>query len=789
VTAPLSTCRLQLEPGFGFARAAARVDYLRRLGISHLYLSPIAEARAGSPHGYDVTDPNRVRAELGGREAFERLAGVARGAGLGVIIDMVPNHLAASIENPWWRETLEKGRDADAAAIFDIDWDAGGGRVVLPVLGDSLDDVLERREIAIERDQGALVAAYFDQRFPIAGDAEPTDDPPRVREALDAQRYELVDWRAGDARRNYRRFFDIDHLVGVRVEDAKVFERTHGLVGELWDAGLIDGVRVDHVDGMARPGEYLRRLRERLAPRGGESAIILVEKILGEHESLPAEWPVDGTTGYEALNAITRVFVSRREVEAFGERAVEAGARDVSGPGLVAQAKREVARKLFAGELERLAIEAAGLLGGSDAATMERSLVEFAARLRVYRTYLGDGAARAEDERRLNEAAGDDDLARRFVGRLIAGVRRGEAAALRVARRLEQLSGPVMAKGLEDTAHYRCTTLTALNEVGNEPGRADESAVGAFHAMMERRALESPRSLTPLTTHDSKRSEDVRARILALAEAPGAWALALEETRPRLDEAAGRAIAPEDAIFLLQAAIGLWPEAGETPDEAWVERLGEYMVKAVREAKRRSSWRDPDEAYESAAQRACAAAAQSVTLAAVVGATELAAARITLVQAALRVLCPGVPDLYQGAATAQRSLVDPDNRRPVPWDDCEERLARLEAGEAPRDLSDRKLELTRRLGALRRRRAELFQRGAYAPVEVAAPGVLAFERRLEGERVIVLAAIREAGLAAGTLPAPAQGSWTDAVSGRAVEGGAIDPPWAGWPVAVLEPSP
>jgi (1->4)-alpha-D-glucan 1-alpha-D-glucosylmutase len=733
-----------------------------------------------------------VRGELGGRGGFDRLAATVRDQGLGIIIDIVPNHMAASTENPWWRQTLERGSEADAATIFDIDWDSGEGRVVLPVLGGSLGEVLERREISIVRQGDALEAAYFEQRFPIAGDAEPTEDPARVREILAEQRYELEDWRAGGARRNYRRFFDIDELVGVRVEDEHVFARTHELVRELWESGAIDGVRVDHIDGMARPGEYLSRLRQLLAPREGQDALIYVEKILGEGERLPSEWPVDGTTGYETLNDINRVFVSRAEADRFGEIARTAGASDIDGPALVLEAKREIARTLFAGELARLAVDAAALAGEPNVDETEAALVELMARLEVYRTYLGDGAVRDPDERRLRAAAAGNELAERVVDHMIGGVRRGDNASLALAQRLEQLSGPLMAKGLEDTAHYRCATLTALNEVGGEPGLAREDPIRAFHEAMAARAVEAPAALTPLTTHDAKRSEDARARILALAEAPEVWANMLEATTPALDDAAGRQLATEDAVFLLQAAVGIWPEPGdaaaEAPDEEWVERLADYAVKAVREGKRRSSWRDPDEDYEAAMRRACSAVAASVTLAALVGFIEQAAARITLAQTALRIMAPGVPDLYQGAATVQRSLVDPDNRRPVPWDDREARLARLERGEPLRDLGDRKLELTRRLGALRTQRHELFSRGGYERIAVATPGVLAFERRLEEERMIVAVAARERAMAAPTIELPIGGLWRDALSERVIEGGMIAPAWDAWPVLVLEPA-
>ena len=801
VTAPVATYRLQFRPpetlttaddGFGFDDATARVDYLRRLGISHLYLSPIAEAQTGSAHGYDVTDPNEIRAELGGRDAFERLIEAAREAGLGVIVDIVPNHMAASVENPWWRATLAGGRDAPESRVFDIDWDAGGGKVVLPTLGSSLDAAIEGGELAIVEDGGELAAAYYDDRFPIRGEAQATDDPRLVREILGRQRYELIDWRQGAARRNYRRFFDINHLAGVCVEDEEVFEATHRLVRELWESGLIDGVRVDHVDGMARPGEYLRRLRETLAPRAGAPALIYVEKILGERERLPEAWPVDGTTGYEALNDINRLFVSGAEAARFGAIAAGIGAEDLDGPALVVEAKREIAQRLFPGELERLATLAAPALGDTDLDQASRAIVRLVAHLDVYRTYLGDGDRRDEDAQRLRAAAkaSGDETAER-IAELAIGSHEFPQRERFVAA-FEQFSGPVMAKGLEDTAHYRCATLTALNEVGAEPGGAASDPPAAFISAMIARAREAPAAMTPLTTHDTKRSEDARARILALAEAPEEWSAALRACKPELDAAAERELAPEDAIFLLQSAVGIWPEGGE-PDEVWADRLAAYMEKALREGKRRSHWLEPDEAYESAVRRACQALpglAARARLEQLVKRIEPTAGAITLVQTALRLLSPGVPDTYRSTEIVRRSLVDPDNRRAANWEALSARLARLEGGGPATDLNDRKMDLVRRLHALRSRRRSLFADGSFEAIEARAAGLLAFARARDRDRVIVAAGVRDAGRKLERLELDAGGAWRDALSGREVAGDrlVIDQPWRDWPVIVLEPA-
>jgi (1->4)-alpha-D-glucan 1-alpha-D-glucosylmutase len=644
-----ATYRLQLGPGMGFADALGLVPYLRDLGVSHLYLPPSFQAREGSTHGYDVVDPGRISEELGGEEAFRALVAAVHDAGMGIVLDIVPNHMATDDANRWWadRDLREK--------FFDIDPETG----------------------------------------------------------------------------RHRRFFDIDHLAGVRQEDPEVFAATHELALRLLREGAVDGLRIDHPDGLADPAGYLRRLRE------GGAEHVWVEKILDPGEKL-RDWPVDGTVGYEFLNDVAAVYV-----DPAGEAPLTALWVEVSGDarpfGAVAdEAKREQARGPFAPDadwLRRLWPQA-----GDD---LEAKL----ASLPVYRTYIRDGGEPAPEDLEVLDEAGIGDW-------LLSAPRE-------FVTRFQQTTPPVMAKGVEDTAFYRYARLLALNDVGGDPSRFGLS-VAQFHAANRERAERFPRHLLVTQTHDTKRSGDVRARIGALSTMPGAWA----EHVQRWLELTADVPGPDglERYFIFQTLAGAWPIE---PD-----RMVAYMEKALREGKRTTNWIEPDEAHEQAVERFVRGLYSHSEFLADFEPFAAALARVgdraALGQLLLKLTVPGLPDIYQGDELLALSLVDPDNRRPVDWERRRAVLDELRAGAAPTD-ETRKLWLIGRALALRARRPDAFA-GAYTPLE-AGPDAVAFRR---GEDVVAVALLRGDG-AGVTVELPA-GSWRDVLSVAEVPGGRSELP-------------
>src|SRR5215204_889784 len=558
-----STYRVQLSGAFGFAAARAAVPYLADLGVSHLYTSPILRARSGSAHGYDVVDPTQVSPELGGEAGLRELVATLRDHGMGLVVDLVPNHMTTSEENPWWVETLRGGPAAEAARVFDIDWEAGGGRVRLPVLGGPLEQVADQVRV------GDGWVSYHEHRFPMA----PGTD------RLAQQHYELVEWRRAAVDLNYRRFFTVNDLIGVRQEDPEVYRLTHATVLRLVADGLVDGVRVDHIDGLADPAAYLRRL-------AAEVPFVVVEKILEDGERLPA-WPVAGTTGYEFLAVADGVLVDRAAAGAFA-----GGYRELTGddpdPAAVALAcKRERLERDFGAEVAGVARHLPGDSGANRAA-----VVELAARLPVYRTYVTGSAPVAEADRKvIGEAAaaarpGLEPAGAAALDRLVAALLL-ERPAPEAVRRFQQLSGPAMAKGVEDTALYRDTRLVVRNEVGGNLGRFGRPVAELHQANAEREAR-WPQSMLATSTHDTKRGEDVRARLAVLSEHPDRWWPLAERWTARL--AAG--VDPADALLLWQTLAGAWPLERD--------RCQAYIEKAAREAGLHTTWTDPDPAYERA---------------------------------------------------------------------------------------------------------------------------------------------------------------------------------------------
>ncbi|WP_329063043.1 malto-oligosyltrehalose synthase [Amycolatopsis sp. NBC_01480] len=737
MTKPSSTYRVQLRPELTFTDAAELVDYLRDLGVGALYTSPVLDATPGSTHGYDVVDPTRARPELGGEEARKALSARLKEAGLGLVVDIVPNHMAVEVPktNAWWWDVLRNGRESAYAGYFDIDWSRG--RLLLPVLGD--DDAVA--DLAVEGDE----LVYYDHRFPIA----PGTDGGSPQEVHDRQHYELVGWRRGNAELNYRRFFDITNLAAVSVEKPEVFAETHGEVLRWVADGDVQGLRVDHPDGLADPGGYMTRLRE-----GAPGAWLVVEKILHPGEALPQSWPVDGTTGYDALREIAGVFVDPAAAPAFTRLAGELGGR-TDYHAVEEQARRLVTDRILVAEVRRIA----ALLTGVETEAARAAVAEVMIAFPVYRSYLPEGgenwaaALELARSRRPDLGAALDALDTQ-----VRGEPEGE-----LATRIQQTSGMVVAKGTEDTTFYRFTRFAALNEVGGNPDRFG-LGVADFHGLAENRAAAYPATMTTLTTHDTKRSEDTRARLAVLSEVPDEFAAAVRRWTARrpIDE-------PALNLLAWQTLVGAWPISAE--------RLRDYLDKAAKESKLRTTWTDHDEPFE----RAVAAWPGQV-----LGDAELAAdveafvERVrgpgwvnSLGQKLVQLAGPGVPDVYQGTELWDFSLVDPDNRREVDYGVRREILARVLAGEQPEvdETGAAKLLVVRKTLTLRRERPELFT--GYRPLHAegaAAEHLLAFQR---GEDLAVAVTRLPVGLARGggwrdTVLPLTEGVWTDVLTGRTV---------------------
>jgi (1->4)-alpha-D-glucan 1-alpha-D-glucosylmutase len=765
---PVSTYRLQITAGFDLFAAARTLPYLHDLGADWVYLSPLLEAEPGSQHGYDVIAHDRIDPTRGGAAGLAALSAEARRLGMGVLVDVVPNHVGVATPplNAWWWDLLTHGRGSRYADAFDVDWEAAGGRILLPVVGD--DDVLADGRIAhLAVADGEL--RYHDHRLPIGPGS--TDggiaDPDTVHAR---QHYELVSWRRGDAELNYRRFFSITTLAGIRVEESWVFEESHAEIRRWFAEGLVDGLRVDHPDGLRDPAAYLDDLA---ALTGG--AYVLVEKILEPGEVLAEGWATAGTTGYDVLGLVDRVLT-----DPAGEGPLTALETRLRGtpydwPGLVHERKRAVTDATLLAEVRRVVrevtraedpvVEEVALRPSRNRPTegdLVDAVAEVAACFPVYRSYLPDGrehldAAFADARHRRPDLAGALDALAPVLG----------DPAHPATRRFEQTTGAVMAKGVEDNAFYRTSRLTSLTEVGGDPSEFSVSAE-AFHAAMERRGQERPLAMTATTTHDTKRSEDTRARIAVLAELPDLWAETLDgllTLAPVSDPGFGN--------LLWQAVVGAWPASRE--------RLHAYAEKAMREAGDHTTWTDPDPTYEDAVHAAVDAAYDDARVRDLVDGL---VARIAgpgwsnaLAAKLVALTMPGVPDIYQGSELWEQSLVDPDNRRPVDYDVRREVLDRVLAGERPvltaavDDRGHAKLLVTQAALTLRRHQPHRFT--AYTPVGAtgdAAEHVLAFDRGgalTVATRLPVGLAARGWGDTAVALP---DGTWADLLTGREYAG-------------------
>ncbi len=765
---PRSTYRLQITPEFDLGEAARRLPYLHDLGVDWVYLSPLLAAEPGSEHGYDVVAHDHVDKARGGGRGLKELADAAHSLGMGVLVDIVPNHMgvATPTENPWWWELLRDGADGPHAHRFDVEWPAGHERVLLPVVGD--DDLRPDGTIAnltmvapgstagasaepVETTQWEL--HYHDNRFPVASGTE-GEDPQEVHAR---QHYELVGWRRGDAELNYRRFFTITTLAGIRVEEADVFADSHAEIERWFDDGLVDGLRVDHPDGLRDPEGYLTDLAALT-----DGAYVLVEKILEAGEELDPSWSCAGTTGYDAIAWIDRVLLDPAGEVPLTALEERLRGRPVDFHAMVHDLKRGVADTALQAEVRRIAREVVSTSSTTeDRSTTEDALAELLACFPVYRSYLPEGrehldAAVTDARRRRPDLAPTFDLLEPVLGDP------RHPAALR----FQQTSGMVMAKGVEDCAFYRYARLTSLNEVGGDPALFAVTPL-ELHGWAARREHEWPQAMNAGTTHDTKRSEDVRARLHVLAERPVDWASFLD----RVQDLA----AMPDAGFanlVWQALVGAWPL-----DRA---RIHAYAEKAMREAAEHTTWIDPDAAYESSVHRALDAAYDDPEVASLVAQTAAALARPgrsnALAAKLLTLTLPGVPDVYQGSELWQLSLVDPDNRRPVDYEHAAAAAAQagatptLEA--SPDDPGLAKLAVTRAALRLRRDRPDLFD--SYAPLPAEGPAAdhaLAFDR---GGAITVVTRL-PVGLEAGggwrdtALRLP-EGEWIDQVSGRAFTG-------------------
>ncbi|MEL4358189.1 MULTISPECIES: malto-oligosyltrehalose synthase [unclassified Luteococcus] len=751
---PTSTYRLQITPDFTLQDAAGVVDYLDELGVGALYLSPILASTTGSGHGYDVTDPAVIDPQRGGEQGWRELVAAARAKGLGIVVDIVPNHLgiAHAWENPAWWSTLRDGQSSSQARWFDVDWAAGP--ISVPVLG-SADDV---DRLTLSDDLTEL--SFYEHRFPVApGTAHAGDTP---RQVHDRQHYRLVPGAEGNEQLTYRRFFAVATLAGVRIEDEEVFRATHERIVRMVSEDGIDGLRVDHPDGLVDPKQYFERLAEACP-----DAWIVAEKILEHGEDLP-DWPVAGTTGYDAMTEVNQVFVDPAAEDFFTDDYQRRTGDELDVAQHILRGKQWMAREMFGAETRRLLSLLD--LGGLAPEQVAEAMHQLAARMGVYRTYLPD------DDAALTASLADTRHDRTDLSAALDVL---EPQLLDVgqeaARRFQQFTGAVMAKGVEDTAWYRANRFVALNEVGGHPASFGTDP-DAFHKAMDRRERELPDSMTSLATHDTKRGEDVRARLAALSELRKPWIAFLDAFSA--DTAVPE---PTFAHLLAQTLAGTGPVEDR-------QRLHDYAEKAMREAGLATSWMSPDAAFEQAVHDAIESAYESASIRprwdALTAALDGPARSNSLAQKAVQLTMPGIPDVYQGTEVWDDSLVDPDNRRPVDH----QRLRALLTSE-PADAQDpaAKQHLVRTVLRLRRERPELFV--GYRPVRatgLASDHLLGFER----SGLISLATRLPVGLAEQggwqDTTVDLDGQWTDQLTGAVFTGSIlVSELLASYPVVLL----
>jgi (1->4)-alpha-D-glucan 1-alpha-D-glucosylmutase len=777
---PRATMRLQLHKEFTFHDAMAVIPYLVDLGISHVYVSPILKARAGSMHGYDVVDPTLVNPELGGETGYRDFVGQSRQAGLGIIVDIVPNHMAVGgADNPWWTDLLRFGRSSKYAEFFDVDWDTADpdlrGKVLAPFLGRSYGDALEAGEIKLGyAEPDVPVVQYYDSAFPIdpvdyeqiarlgleAFDPSTPSGRAALHELLERQHYRLAWWGAAGDEINWRRFFDINGLAGLRIELREVFEATHTTLFRLYADGLIDGFRIDHVDGLSDPPGYCRRLRQRLDELAADRhAYIVVEKILGAGERLPTDWGIDGTSGYDFMNEVSAVQHDASSADALGrvwqrltQRSADFEDEEVAARGEILLGGFDAQLQAVTAALHRIA-RADTTTRDLSAARIRAGLVALLAHFPVYRGYDAGEKRSAEDARAFAKAlAAAKESSPSSLHPVLDQLDRwlgGEPGDKGAVTRFQQLSAPVAAKSVEDTAFYRYGRLLSRNDVGFDAGRFGCS-VEAFHAASAQRLASFPHAMLATATHDHKRGEDLRARLAVISEIPDEWGAFLAECRAVAAERPD----PGDESMLYQMIIGSWPLDMDPQDqagrEALRERLAQWQQKALREAKLRTGWTAPNGAYETLAAKFLEAALdpRGDLLPLLVGfARKIGAAGAVngLAQTLLKLTVPGMPDFFQGTEFWDFSLVDPDNRRPVDYDLRRRTLAaHAKPWEAQRSWRDGQVKqsLIAAMLGLRSRMPALFADGDYVPLAVEGamqPHVIAFARSHRNAALIVVA--------------------------------------------------
>jgi len=773
---PTATYRIQFRNGMTFDRAAALVPYLKRLGISHLYASPIFTATSGSTHGYDVTDANEIDPSIGGREGFDRMAKAPKEAGLGLILDIVPNHMATSLENAWWRDVIEHGENSRYARHFDIDWTR---RLTLPFLGDSFEAELESGDISIQADPqtGKPALAYFENFYPLTPESWQgreqavlsLTDKAAIAELHERQPYRLMSWRDAPRELSFRRFFEVTGLVGMRVEDDAVFDDTHRLILELVHSGAVDGLRIDHVDGLADPKAYVEKLRQQAGPE----CYITVEKILGKGEHLPEDWPISGTTGYEFISSLSEVLVDDEQIDALRDVYHSVVGQPVDIKAELRAAKLLMVDRNFEGEFTRLlnlAVNIAEADGVAlDEPTIRAALRELLIAFPVYRTYgtlqgmpmEGQALlAKIVDKVKASEFA-PDPAALDFLTRVLHGEVSAGAAdtAGHFRTRFQQLTGPLMAKSVEDTLFFRQNMGLALNEVGAEPVQRAFS-LDRFHKEMKTRLECQPDAISSTSTHDTKRGEDARARLYTLTEAPQLWDECFARWRQMNQTKVvflndGTAPRGVDTWMLYQALAGVWPATLQPDDEAGIkaleQRFLEFVEKALREAKLRTDWVDSNEAYENAvldyARHMLDPANQPFLQDFCAGLQPFIHAGLvnSLTQTVIKLTAPGVPDIYQGSEALNFSLVDPDNRRDPDF----AALQRMLDDERPNFSAEEnwlsgqvKQRVIAHVLRLRQQKPMLFRRGDYLPLSASgkrADNVITFARVQDDDALIVIA--------------------------------------------------
>ena len=876
---PVATYRVQFSRSFRFTHARDLVPYLHELGITDLYVSPCLQSRRGSSHGYDVADPLGLNSELGTEDEFDELVGRLQHCDMGLLLDIVPNHMAASPENPWWMDVLENGPSSPYASYFDIDWHPATtksaflqeNKVLLPVLGDTYGNILESQQLSLKFDENGFFIQYYETRLPLdpksyrpilehcvnrmrqsavpdsaivpelsvvveatgrlphyttqipeeiearrrgkeqiqqrlgrlyLADLEfrkcleetlrffnGTAGKPKSFDSLDqllaGQPYRLAHWKIAAEEINYRRFFDINHLVSLQVTDPRVFHATHARIFQLVKERKVTGLRVDHIDGLYDPLGYLHRLQDAAAASLEESKgrpfYVVVEKILGGDEVLPKEWPTSGTTGYDYLHPLNGVFLNAPGLQALEATYAQFTGNQEPFADICYQRKKQVMEQLFQGEIYALA-HVLGKLAAQDRnardlplSELSQALVEVTACLPIYRTYIRDFRVRPTDRayiERALEAAYQRTSAEKVSSSAFAFFQRvllirpphylenqkddRKDEWLRFVMRWQQFTGPVMGKGLEDTAFYAHNSLVSLNEVGGDPLRQNPPLdTDAFHRFNKQRQTDWPDTLNATSTHDTKRSEDVRARINVLAELSEEWASCLQRWS-RWNQAKKQKVqdhlvpVPSEEVLLYQTMLGAWPlEADELPSLR--DRLQAYMLKAAREAKQHTSWIRPNPAHEQALGHFVGAILEES------GANRFLrdftsfqkkiahyGALNSLSALLLKIAAPGVPDFYQGTELWNFSLVDPDNRRPVDFQRQTQLLNELQRKEASGSVSLAgdllahwqdgciKLYLTWKALNFRRAHREVFSEGVYLPLESTGKrkeNVCAFARR------------------------------------------------------------